>query len=343
MEDTGLWPYNPHEGGISKSCEFNVDYLSKVTRAHGLDGRWAYRFPWQEQWFGIPDKLRKDVIRTADLFLNVSGTVRDPAQYRGRGRMVYIDSDPVFTQVKLARGQCDFRAVVDAHDVHLSFGEAQSSLVPDTGYHWLPTRQPVVLEEWRSGENCRETFTTVMNWTSYKPVEFRGVHYGQKDLEFRRFMDLPSRASPTKLEIAIAQGKTAQAPTDLLRHKGWRVVDPAVVCPEWTTYRRYLQSSKGEWSVAKHGYVAGQPGWFSCRSACYLAAGRPVVVQDTGIAGVIPLGEGVLTFGTIEEAVASLREIEGSYERHRKAALELAAAYFDSSVVISRLISDSLA
>ena len=180
-----------------------------------------------------------------------------------------------------------------------------------------------------------------MNWTSYKPVVYGTRSYGQKDLEFMRFHELPSLIAPTALDIAVNAGKTRRTPRHLLAHKGWRVVDPAEVCPDLDSYRNYIESSKGEWSVAKNGYVVGRCGWFSCRSACYLAAGRPVAVQDTGFGDVLPVGEGLLSFRTVEEAVASIKDIEGNYARHAKAARELVAEYFDAPKVLARLIDDA--
>jgi hypothetical protein len=181
-----------------------------------------------------------------------------------------------------------------------------------------------------------------MNWTSYKPVMYANQTYGQKDLEFMRFQELPSLIAPTALEIAVNAGKTRRTPRQFLAHKGWRVVDPAEVCPDLDSYRDYIESSKAEWSVAKNGYVVGRPGWFSCRSACYLAAGRPVVVQDTGFGAVLPLGEGLLAFKTLEEAVASIKDIEANYPRHAKAAREIAAEYFDATKVLPRLVEESM-
>jgi hypothetical protein len=178
-----------------------------------------------------------------------------------------------------------------------------------------------------------------MNWTSYNPVEFEGVTYGQKDIEFRRFLDLPSVVDPIRLEIAMNAGKNRQAPFGLLRHRGWTVVDPAEVCPDLDSYRRYIATSRGEWSVAKHGYVIAQPGWFSCRSACYLAAGRPVVVEDTGHGSTIPTGDGVLTFSSPEEAVDSLRRVDGDIERHARTARDIAHEYFDSARVLNDLLA----
>lgn len=342
FEDTGQWPYNPHEGGTSKGCEFNVEYLSGIMARYGLEDRWAYRFAWESQWFGLPDAKRREVMQSADLLINVSGVLERPEEYRSVRRLAYIDSDPVFTQVKLARGQMDFRKLVGMHDVLFSFGECFSPAVPDTGHRWLPTRQPVVLSEWNPEKTHREVYTTVMNWTSYKPVVFNGQTYGQKDTEFFRFIDLPVLVAPVVLELAVNEGKTRHTPRSLLTHKGWRVVDPAVVCPDFESYRRYIESSKGEWSVAKNGYVVGQAGWFSCRSACYLAAGRPVVVQDTGFHPVLPVGEGLLAFSSVDEAVAALREVEVNYPRHARAAREIAVSFFDAEKVLTRLLDDAM-
>lgn len=342
FEDTGQWPYNPQEGGTSKGCEFNVKYLADIMEHYGLGERWAYRFPWESQWFGMPDGKRREVIQSADLLINISGVLERPEEYRSAGRLIYIDSDPVFTQVKLARGQRDFRKLIDMHDVLFSFGECFSAAVPDTGHRWRPTRQPVVLSEWRPGKPHREAFTTVMNWTSYNPVVYAGQTYGQKDIEFLRFVDLPRLVSPTVLELAVNEGKTRHTPRSLLAHKGWKVVDPAVVCPDFDSYRRYIESSKGEWSVAKNGYVVGQACWFSCRSACYLAAGRPVIVQDTGFRPVLPVGEGLLAFSSIEQAVSAIRQVEADYERHARTARAIAETCFDANKVLSRLLDDAL-
>jgi hypothetical protein len=182
-----------------------------------------------------------------------------------------------------------------------------------------------------------------MNWTSYNAVEHEGISYGQKDQEFRRFIDLPGGVSPISLELAINAGRTRRTPHDLLVHKGWRVVSPTEVCADLDSYRSYIQASRGEWSVAKNAYVIGRSGWFSCRSACYLAAGRPVVAQDTAFSPPIPEGAGVVAFSTVEEAVAALNEINAHYARHARSARELAEAYFDSHQVLDAVIDQAMA
>ncbi|MBI4524298.1 MAG: glycosyltransferase [Deltaproteobacteria bacterium] len=370
FEDSGEWPYTVDGGPsgnewIARDCSHNVEYLAKVMSRFGLADKWAYHFPIDSQWFGLPDSERRAVIESADLLINVSGTLVRPQEYRRVRRLVYVDSDPAFTQIKtqLDRGQDGFRARVDAHDVFFSFGEHFSSAVPETGHNWRPTRQPILLSEWHSSTPARAVYTTVMNWTSYKPLCYAGHFYGQKDVEFKRYLELPEKVYPIELEVALsklqhtdwqtdidrlpdrARQKILQeapsTPADLLACLGWRVVNATEVCSDLDRYRRYIESSKAEWSVAKNGYVVTQPGWFSCRSACYLAAGRPVVVQDTGFSAALPVGEGILSFKTVEEAIAQIHNVQENYERRSKAARAIAEEYFDSDKVLSRLVDQA--
>jgi hypothetical protein len=343
LEDTGAGPYNPRAGGVAKDSAYNVEYLAGVMTRFGLQDKWAYRFYERPQWFGLPDIKRTAVIRSADLLINVSGMLAWPEEYREVRRLAYVDTDPVFNQVKLAQDRVDFRKLIDAHDVHFSFGELFSKSALATGYYWRPTRQPIALSEWRPAQPRRNVFTTIMNWTASKnPLVYGGQTYGQKDVEFTRFLDLPGRVAPAVLEIAVNPGKRRQAPLELLTSKGWRVVDPENVCLDLDSYRGYIESSMAEWSVAKNGYVQGRPGWFSERSACYLAAGRPVIVQDTGFSTVLPVGEGIAPFTTMEEAVSAIKEVESDYARHAKAARAIAEEYFDSDKILTRLIEEAL-
>jgi len=369
FEDSGEWPYNLDGGEtgndwVARTPCKNLEHLSRIMKRFGLEERWAYRFPTENTWHGISDLKRREVLATADLLINVSGTIEHPDHYRSVPRMAYIDSDPLFTQVKHLQKAPEFSSRVDVHDVHYSFGESFSDAMPVTGHHWLPTRHPMVLDEWPANAPFREVYSTVMNWTSYKPIVHNGRSYGQKDVEFRKFLHLPEKVAPAKLEVALAntehvnwQADTsgfpddvksilnedpAMSPRDLLRRTGWHVVDPEIRCCGLDEYRDYIVSSKAEWSVAKNGYVQGRPGWFSCRSSCYLAAGRPVVVQDTGFTSVIPTGVGVLAFSDFDEAVEGIREVEANYARHSRAAREIADAYFDSTHVLTSLVERAM-
>src|SRR5262245_52240878 len=274
VEDTGMWPYNPGEGGLGADCADNVGYLAGVMARFGLAERWAYRFCGRAQWFGLPDGKRTEVLRSADLLLSVSGALERSEDYRHVRRVAYIDTDPVFTQVKLGQGRANLRDRVEAADVHFSFGERLAEAVPAAAHRWRPTRQPVVLSAWDPRAPRRQVFATVMHWTmKYKPIAHGGRTYPEKDVEFLRFLELPRLVAPAALEVAVNAGRGRQAPRYLLASRGWRVVDPEEVCPDFEAYHRYIESSLAEWSVAKGGYARERPGWFSDRSACYLAAG----------------------------------------------------------------------
>jgi len=364
FEDSGEWPYNLDGGKngddwVEKDCHKNIDYLKKLFDRYGLNDRWAYRFPLKDEWFGLSDEKRNEVLKTADILINVSGTLEKPEKYDSVKRLVYIDSDPGFTQVKLKLNQQEFSKRVAAHHCHFSFGESLPYSLKDEQYDWKPTRTPIILSEWAMEKPYSNGYTTIMNWTSYKPLLFEGKSFHQKDIEFIKFLELKRKLKNICFEVALSklQHKNWQSslpdhfpnendtndlsfptPADLLSHYGWKIVDPAERCNNIDTYRDYILHSKAEWSVAKGGYVVSKPGWFSCRSACYLAAGRPVIVQDTGFDKVLPVGEGILSFNTIEEAMENVRDVEARYTLHAKRAREIAVEYFDSAKVLRQLI-----
>ncbi|HXV28425.1 MAG TPA: hypothetical protein VD913_05610 [bacterium] len=369
FEDSGEWPYyldgtvaNRH---IPRECKFNIGYLSTVLSRFGLQEKWAYCCAIQPKWFGLPAKKRSEVLKSADLLLNVSGALRRPDDYRQVPRLAYIDSDPVFTQIKLKarRGHRKFQKRVRAHDIHFSFGECLSEDF-SAGLTWLPTRNPILLSDWEPSPVKRNIFTTVMNWTSYTPLKYQGQRYGQKDFELIKFVDLPRLVKPVRLEIALTQpnhmdwqtqendrsgaavrfwGNRRQgSPVNILQRMGWHIVKATKVCPSLDQYRAYIASSKAEWSIAKNGYVRGKSGWFSERSACYLAAGKPVVVQDTGFGKVLPVGKGILAFTTLEQARHTIEEVNRNYKLHAKAAREIAEAYFDSDKVLGQLVEKAM-
>jgi len=361
LEDSGQWTYRL-DGGETKESRIafdptaNVRHLATVMERFGLRDRWMYRFPIRPRWYGLPHRRRSDVLSTADLLINVSGTLRRPTDYRSIPRLAYIDSDPVFTQVKLQlrHGQRKFQNRFSAHDVIFSFGERIAGSEYADGMNWRPTRQPVLLSEWQPEEPTRDVFTTVLSWTSYQTLRYRGRWYGQKDAQLKRYLGVAQAVRPVKLEIALGGTQHAawqthgvmsgsgSTPAEMLRRAGWQVADAASAVGSLDQYRRYVATSKAEWSVAKHGYVAGRSGWFSCRSACYLAAGRPVVVEDTGFSSVLPTGEGILAFSSPDEAVDTIRDVTARYDRHARTAQALAAEYFDSDRVLTRLVEEAM-
>jgi hypothetical protein len=250
---------------------------------------------------------------------------------------ILVDTDPAFTQIRHLTNECARSRAVQ-HSAFFSFGETietGQSTVPNDGFRWQATRQPVVLDAWpKSDGPDHGPFTTVMQWESYPPVEFEGVRFGMKSESFNMMRDLPARVA-APLEIALG-GETA--PRRELQLLGWRIADPLSVTRDPWTYQEYLRSSRGELSVAKHGYVASCSGWFSERTACYLAMGRPAVIQDSGFSKHIPCGAGLWAFHDAETATHAIEEIEADYHRQCRAARELAAGYFDSKTVLRSLL-----
>ena len=355
IEDSGEWPYKL-DGGLTgddflpSSCDANVEYLGAVMSSHGLGDRWAYRCPIDGEWSGLSGESVRRLVRRADVVLNVSGSLARPEDYRAASRLVYIDTDPVFTQINLQRNDPGVTKAVLAHDVHFSFGELIASRFPDSCVKWRPTRQPVALEAWPAHpvDEARGAYTTIMNWSSYAPVEFEGASYGQKDVEFARFLSLPKESG---MAFVVAMRGTSKgslpgsdddrSPAELssvLEQAGWHVVDAVDACAGAARYQSFINGSRAEWSVAKQAYVRARSGWFSDRSACYLAAGRPVIVQDTGFSELLPVGEGLLCFNDFAEAVAALEAVEADLGRHAKAARALAAEYFDARRVLADLL-----
>jgi hypothetical protein len=258
-------------------------------------------------------------------------------------RKAYVDLDPGFTQFWHASG--DAGARLDGHDFYFTVGEnigTRSCPIPTGGIRWRPTRQPVVLDHWPvSTEGDRRRFTTVATWRgSYGPVEYGGKIFGLKVHEFRKFIELPERV-PHAFELALDIHPAEEKDLDLLDRHGWRLVDPKAAVPDPGAFRRYVQGSGAEFSVAQGVYVETASGWFSDRTVRYLASGKPALVQDTGFGRNYPVGEGLVAFRTPGEAVAGARRIGRDYEEHCRAARALAEEYFDSDIVLGRFVEEA--
>ncbi len=349
LEDTGNWAYNPVTQEAGAECAHNTAYVRRVMEAFDLGDRWIYRNAADGSYHGVSDPaLAERVLAEADVLVNVSGAcwLRDVTA--GIPLKLFMDGDPMFTQIGQATDK-EMDARIRAHEAQFSFGlniGRPGCRVPDNGLVWHPTVQPIALEYWERFEAApahpaEDAWTTVMNWASYKPRAFNGEFYGQKDLEFQKFLDLPKLTSG-RFVLAMGQGVGMSRPTAELEARGWRIVEPDEILPDFPSYRDFLMASRAEWSVAKNGYVKSRSGWFSCRSACYLAAGRPVVVQDTGWSECLPSGEGVLAFSTPEEAADAIRKVEENYDQHSQAARAFARRHFDASTVCHDFLETAL-
>ncbi len=350
LEDTGQWVYDPVAQTFTADATDGVRYLARALV--GLDpklgGRFAVRAA-DGSFHGLDERAVARLCAGTDLFLNLSGScwLREP--YRAARVKAYVDTDPGYSQAKIAAVDAgtaddDTRFSVDLirrHDVFFTLAEhigAPDCLVPPCGLAWHPTRQPIVLANWPVRPPPADgVFTTVMSWKiEPRPPEIGGRRLGGKDVELERFLDLPAR-TPERLEVALA----GPAPRERIAAAGWRVIDAHGVSATMTDYRDYIVRSRGELSVAKSAYVATRSGWFSTRSASYLACGRPVVVQDTAWPAHIPPGPGLHAFSTAEEAVAALAVIRADYGRAARHAREVAEACFAAEDVCARLIADA--
>lgn len=353
VEDTGLWPV--YQAGDAADCAASVGFLAAAMEMVGLGDRWAYRDEVTGRTFGLTGEKAREVCRTADVLLNLScaSVLRD--EHASVPARILLDTDPMFTQIQYAEagegftpGGSGIRALVAGHTHHFTFGEsvgAEGCRIPACGVHWRPTRQPIYLPEWPAAplpaDECA-AFTTLMNWTAGRPLRHAGETWGQKDVEFLRVAELPRRVPGLPLAVAVGQtgGAGAPFPRQMAEELGWRVLDPDACAPDPARYRSFIQSSRGELSVAKETYVKANTGWFSGRSASYLASGRPVVTQETGWSRHLPAGEGLFAFRTLDEAAAALEAVAADPARHARAAREIAEAHFDSGIVLRRLLAD---
>ena len=271
------------------------------------------------------------------LLIDVMGFVEHPEASRA-AQTVFLDIDPGFGQMWCELGLAD---VFAGHDAFVTIGENIGKPfceIPTCGLDWLTTRPPVVLDEWPPTPPARPVFTTVASWRgSYGPIDYRGKRYGLRVHEFRKFLELP-RITGREFELALDIHPDETRDLDALDRSGWRLVDPQDVASDPWSYRKYIQGSMAEFAVAKSMYVETRSGWFSDRSVCYLASGKPVLVQDTGIRDIYPTGEGLLVYTTLDEAAAGVEEICSHYERHSRAARAIAEEYFDSDKVLTRLL-----
>ncbi|HVD41650.1 MAG TPA: hypothetical protein VNC16_11705 [Solirubrobacterales bacterium] len=288
---------------------------------------------------GLASERVLDFAAEADLLVNVSGMLRDERLLGSIPVRAFLDLDPGFNQVWQETGsEMGFDLHTHFLTVGQRLGEADCA-VPDCGRDWLPTLPPVALRHWpRAAAPPREdAYTSVGHWRSYGSVEHEGIHYGQRAHSLRRLIDLPRRSDARYL-LALGIHPDEKDDLEALEANGWDLVDPYRVAGDTSSYAEFVRGSKGELCVAKSGYVDSRSGWFSDRSACYLASGRPVVAQETGFSSRLPTGEGLHAFVTAADAAAAVETIEADPAKHAKAARELAEEYLDSAKVLPRML-----
>jgi hypothetical protein len=337
LEDCGdeSWVYDWRRQSMSNDLDLPARFVAQVLNPVGFDGRWIYRAGDASAGMSV-DALR-EVCAAADLLLIRGAPIPEwRPEYQLPRRRAFLDVDPMFTQVKAAQGNREMLETLGRCETLVTVAQRvgrQGCTVPTLDRVWRATVSPVFLPAWPMAKaTAPRRFTTIMQWSSYRRVEFDGASYGNKKHEFPKFTEVARRAQG---EFTIAMTGRPPARVDT---RGWRIIDGVEVSSTLEDYQRFIQQSSAEFAVAKHGYVASRGGWFSDRSVCYLASGKPVIVQDTGLEDWLPVGRGVLTFRTVDEAVAAVEDVQTNYEEHCLAAREIAEQFFATERVLPELL-----
>jgi len=340
LEDCGdsSWVYIWEKDDWTDELDYPSAYVHACLEPFGFGDRWIYRDYDQTRGMRLPDFL--NVCARADLLIMRAAPFwRLREEYDRVKRRVFIDVDPGFTQITLANGDPGWVEGVARADRRFTFGQrigASDCTIPQTGGPWLKTVPPVFLPEWPIANGAPDSFTSVMRWQGFKEVTHEGVSYGQRDLEFPQFLDLPKISSQ---KFCIAQMGTEPG---LLKSHGWDALPGEDVSKTPEDYRQFIQKSRAEFSVPKNGYVKMRGGWFSDRSVCYLSSGRPVLIEDTGLSDWLAVGEGLVTFNNLSEAAEGVKKINADYDRHRHAARKLAEDIFSTEQVLPRFIEAAM-
>jgi hypothetical protein len=357
FELTKSWPFDVVRNQRVDDPLSAVAYLRNVAERFGLQHRWAYRATYaNNEWFGIGEQRANEVMRSADAVFNVAGATYPDGEF-DRSRLIYFETDPVVHEIAYAQGDERIRNLVDQHYASVTYGEnigTSHCPVPPFPNLRAKVRQPVVLDLWPVQPPGRQEFTTLGNWKqSGMDFEFQGdTYFWSKDREFLKIVELPRR-SRQSLEFATNLTNGAKLSTKrmraqgvpketslLLEANGWKLADGRALSMDPWKYRDYILDSRGEFTVARDLNVRLRSGWFSERSACYLAAGRPVVTQDTGFATVLPTGEGLFAFSGMDDILAAFDAINSDYDRHSRAARAIADEYFRAETVMRRVLAD---
>ena len=344
IEDSGRWIYDPRLNDLAPDASGNIDAVLPALQAHGFDDRWAFRGNYPEgRCYGLTERQILQLYREADAFLNVTGAQEIREEHLACKRRIYVESDPFAAQIKVAKGEPGMIAALSAHDTLFSFGEnlgARDCDVPIEKFNWHSTRQPVVLELWDNPHrpDAKAAYNTITTWhNTGKNIAWReDTWYWTKDREFKKFLELPRLRPQVCFELAAGVDEEVKR---LLDGHGWRQVSSIEMSRDAEVYRNYIQRSRGEFTVARDQYVRPNTGWFSDRSACYLAAGRPVITQETGFSKFLPTGKGLFSFKTQEDVLRAIDAVESDYDGNCRVAREIAAEYFAAERVVGNLMS----
>ena len=344
VEDSGAYPYDPRVKSVVEDSANSVAFLDDVMTRVGLGDRWTYVDPVTGVHHGLSREGLDRLYRDADAIFNVCAATRLRDEHLQCPIRVYVETDPVFEQIRVAEN--DRRAIeaLEEHTHHFTYGEnlgQPDCPIPLEKFAWRTTRPPVIPDLWDARVNpAAQRFTTVATWKNVgKDIRFRGeTYYWSKHMNFLRMADLPGRTGqPLELALEVDDAATR----DLLARNGWVLTNAFEASRDITAYQRHIERSRGEFTVSKDLVARTRSGWFSDRSVCYLAAGKPVVTQDTGFGKFVPTGVGLLAFETVEEAAAALDEVNRDYSGHCRAARGIAEEYFGADRVLERLCHEA--
>lgn len=340
LEDCGesSWVYNWEKEEWTFDLEYPAAYVHACLEPFGMGRRWVYRT--DDRSLGAPTDEFLEFCSAADLLIMRAVPLWVwRKEYDLPRRRAFIDVDPGFTQITIANGDKGLAEGIARCERRFTYGQRigeAGCTIPTVSGPWLKTVPSVFLPEWPVSRTEATHFTSVMRWQGFREVAYHGVSYGQRDKEFPDYLELPGR-TPQKFRIA----QMGIEPKLLAQH-GWEVAPGEVISRTPASYREFIQHSRAEFSVPKNGYVKMRGGWFSDRSVCYLASGRPVLIEDTGLGEWLDVGEGVLTFRNPTEALAGVDNINANYERHRHAARQLAGNVFSTDRVLPAFLDAAM-
>ena len=341
VEDSADWaqPFNPVIGDYDVDSTYGRELLDRLFRARGLGGRWAYYSQFEDRLYGLERDALERFCAEADAFINISAVIPLRETWLRPAVRIVVDTDPVFTQFKIERDPWA-RDYYGAHDVAFTYGcniPGGVTGVPLAGIDWHPLLPPVVLDEWQPRPGDGSGFTTIGSWNSKdRDIEVNGETLSwRKCLRYETILDLPAQLPGIPLDLTM-NGLHADGPR--FAAHGWVTRDAVALSSDIEGYRAYIGNSTGEFTMAKEQNTRLKSGWFSDRSACYLAAGRPVVVEDTGFDAFLPVGRGLVQFTRPDQIGPAIASVVADYPKHRQAARRIAEDHFDAAKVLGGLL-----
>lgn len=328
---------SPASGGLAASD--NAAYFTQVMTDFGLSERSALLLAGTQETVGLSYSQLRKIARRANLLINISGMLTDEALTGPIPLRVYLDIDPAFNQLWNVVQGIDMRMAGHTHFVTIGQAVGEPGCpVPTCDRSWIKTWPPIVLDRWPVAEQItHDALTTIGNWRGYGSIEHAGVIYGQKAHSLRPFFSLPT-LTREKFMLALAIHPNETKDLSALASHGWQLIDPAQAASTTASYQRFIQDSKAEFGIAKSGYVNSRCGWFSDRSTCYLASGRPVIAQETGFSRYLPTGEGLFAFTTSEDVLQAIEELRADYPKHAHRARAIAEEFFASDKVLGQML-----